>query len=474
MVFNSFQFLWLFPLIFAVYYAVVRFAGTWHHGRAANLLLVIISYGVYAQWGLGYAAVMLGVTVVTYVSARLIERHNAYGSKRYLVVTGAVLALLPLLVLKYSGLLVDLAGIVYAPARSVEVSLVAPMGISFFSFQALGYLFDVYRRRIEAEHDWWDYMLFVSFFPQILCGPISRAENLLPQIKAKRKFCYPAAVEGLKMLLWGMFIKVVMADRLALYVDLVLGNYTVCSGTSCLMAMVMFTFQIYGDFAGYSLMACGVGRLLGFDLVNNFRNPYLAVSVTDFWRRWHISLSTWLRDYVYIPLGGSRCGRWRNRLNIIITFAVCGVWHGARLSYIVWGLLHGLLQVVEKFFGLGRRESRNVAVKVIRMVVTFVVINVTMLVFRMPTVADAWRCIVQIFTDHGPLLLVNARTTMVYCVASIAVVVAHDILTEYRPGSRVLMCSRNVVVRWGVYATLTVSIVMAGVLGSGDFIYLRF
>lgn len=474
MVFNSLQFLWLFPLIFAVYYALVKLTGARYHGRVANLMLVVVSYGVYAQWGLGYAAVMLGVTVMTYLAARLIEQRKAYGRKRYLIVTGVVLALLPLIVLKYTGLLTQLAGLVYAPARSIEVTLVAPMGISFFTFQALGYLFDVYRRRIEAEHNWWNYMLFVSFFPQILCGPISRAGNLLPQIKSQREFCYPMVVSGLKMFLWGMFIKVVMADRLALYVDLVLGNYAACTGTTCLVAMVMFSFQIYGDFAGYSLMARGVGRLLGFDLVNNFRNPYLAVSVTDFWRRWHISLSTWLRDYVYIPLGGSRCSRWRNRLNIIITFAVCGVWHGAGLSYIVWGLLHGLLQVVEKAIGLGRTECRNIAEKVIRIILTFVVINVTMLVFRMPTVADACTCIVRIFTDHGPILLYNAHTTMAYCIASIAVVVAHDVWTEYRPGSKVLMDSHHRVVRWGAYAALAMSIVMTGVLGSCDFIYLRF
>lgn len=474
MVFNSLQFLWLFPLIFAVYYAVVKLTGAWHHGRVANLLLVIVSYGVYAQWGLGYAVVMLGVTIVTYLTTRLIEHRKAYGCKRYLIVSGVVLALLPLIILKYSGLLAQLAGLVYAPAGSIEVTLIAPMGISFFTFQALGYLFDVYHRRIEAEHNWWDYMLFVSFFPQLLCGPISRAGNLLPQIKAQREFCYPMAVSGLKMFLWGMFIKVVMADRLALYVDLVLDNYAACSGTTCLVAMVMFTFQIYGDFAGYSLMARGVGRLLGFDLVNNFRNPYLAVSVTDFWRRWHISLSTWLRDYVYIPLGGSRCSRRRNRLNIIVTFAVCGLWHGARLSYIVWGLLHGLLQVVEKSIGLGRTETRNVAEKVIRTLLTFVVINVTMLVFRMPTVGDAWGCIARIFTDHGPILLHNAHTTLAYCIVSIAVVVAHDVWTEYRPGSKVLMSSRYKAVRWGLYAAVAMSIVMIGVLGSGDFIYLRF
>ena len=179
-------------------------------------------------------------------------------------------------------------------------------------------------------------MLFVAFFPQILSGPISKAASLLPQIKAERVFCYANAVQGLKWILWGFFLKTVMADRLGLYVDVVYNNYEYYSGATCFLASILYSFQIYGDFAGYSLMAIGVGRLMGFDLINNFNRPYFSTSVTEFWRRWHISLSTWLRDYIYIPLGGSRCSKIRSYYNIFLTFLVSGIWHGANWTFKLW------------------------------------------------------------------------------------------------------------------------------------------
>lgn len=202
---------------------------------------------------------------------------------------------------------------------------------------------------MKAERNFLHYALYVSFFPSIVSGPINKASLILPQIKALRPyFDYSKAVAGLKCMLWGMFMKVVVADRVALYVDTVLPRYENYSGLSCFAASLLYSVQIYADFAGYSLMAIGVGRVLGFELAENFRRPYLSYSVTDFWRRWHISLSTWLKDYVYIPLGGSRCSRLRNYWNIIVTFLVSGIWHGANWTFIVWGLWHGVFQVVEK------------------------------------------------------------------------------------------------------------------------------
>lgn len=348
-----------------------------------------------------------------------------------------------------------------------------PLGISFFTFQAVGYLFDVYYQRIKAEHNWWDYMLFVAFFPQILSGPISKAKDLLPQIKGERSFDYDKAVQGLKWLLWGMFLKVVMADRLGLYVDKVLDNYMYSSGTSCLLASFFYTFQIYGDFAGYSLMAIGVGRLLGFDLVNNFNHPYLSTSITDFWRRWHISLSTWLKDYVYIPLGGSRCSKLRCYWNIFVTFLVSGIWHGANWTFIVWGIMHGVFQIIEKALGLQKCESRKLGVVLPRIIITFVLVNFAWLVFRMPTIADAYECFVRILTDHGALLS-PSKKDMVFSFGAILVVMISDIWMERNANSRVLMNSKSKVVRWCTYVVLTLSIVLCGVLDSGQFIYVNF
>ena len=348
MIFNSFQFIWLFPIIFCLYH-FVNSSFKKCYSKIGNILLLIISYLLYTNWIPAYSIFLLGITAITYISAIFIE---TYSSKRKIIIyTGVILTLLPLLIFKYYNFLnnsiVDLLNYCGLKFEFKGLNLIVPIGISFYTFQALGYLWDVYYGKIKAEKNWWDYMLFVSFFPQIASGPISKASDLLPQIKAEREFNYSQAVEGLKFLLWGMFLKVVLADRLGLYVDSVYSNYQYHNGLTCLMASVMYSFQIYGDFAGYSCMAVGVGKLLGFDLINNFKRPYLAVSVTDFWRRWHISLSTWLKDYIYIPLGGSRCSKLRNYWNIFVTFLVSGIWHGANWTFIVWGILHGLLQIIE-------------------------------------------------------------------------------------------------------------------------------
>ena len=236
-----------------------------------------------------------------------------------------------------------------------------PIGISFFSFQAYGYLADVYYRRTDCERNLRDYALFISFFPQIASGPISKAKDLLPQIKSLKTFDADKATQGLKLLLWGLFLKVVLADRLGLYVDSIYDNYTYQTGFSLFVASLCYSLQIYGDFAGYSLMAIGVAKVLGFDLINNFNRPYFATSITDFWHRWHISLSIWLRDYVYIPLGGSRCSKLRTYWNIFATFLVSGIWHGANWTFIIWGIIHGVAQIAEKALRLQKYEGGGIA-----------------------------------------------------------------------------------------------------------------
>lgn len=473
MIFNSFQFLWLFPIIFAGYYLIGSLAKKRLWRKADNILLLVISYVLYMQHRPDFALVLLGVTAITYFAALIIERKQAYGRKKYIIFFGALLALLPLLVFKYTGfissVLTDLTGM----GGPVGLNWVIPLGISFFTLQAVAYLFDVYYQRVKAEHDWWDYMLFVSFFPQILAGPISRAADLLPQIKAQREFNYNKAVEGMKWLLWGMFMKVVMADRLGIYVDSVLDNYIYNTGASCLVASFGYTFQIYGDFAGYSFMAMGVGKLMGFDLINNFRRPCLAVSVSDFWRRWHISFSSWLKYFVYIPLGGSRCSKPRNYLNLLLTFFVSGAWHGANWTYIVWGTMHGVFLIIEKILGLHKYENRHWWVIVPRIIITFILVTSTRVFFRMPSIDDAWDCIVRIFTEFGSLPVKFNRDS-IYALLSIGVVLIVDIFMEIKPNAKVLMSSQYTVVRWATYLILTVAIVMFGVVDSGQFIYVRF
>ncbi len=389
----------------------------------------------------------------------------------------ATLALLPLLIFKYYNFINDTVGDLLASigvATNIPgLNWAVPIGISFFSFQAVGYLFDVYYKRIPAERNWWDYMLFVAFFPQILSGPISKAKDLLPQIKTNRQFDYNRAVAGLKFLLWGMFLKTVMADRLGLYVDKVFDNWEYNSGISCLVASLAYSFQIYGDFAGYSLMAVGVGRLMGFELINNFNRPYFSVSITDFWRRWHISLSTWLKDYVYIPLGGSRCSKARNYFNIIVTFLVSGVWHGANWTFIVWGLLHGVLQVVEKALGLQRCDSRKLFVRLPRIIITFVLINFLWTVFRMPSITDAAGVIARMFTVPGTLMKLGNRDIL-FSLMSVGIVLTSEMVQEFASSEFTMLNNRHAPIRWSTYVIIVVIIMLAGVFDSSQFIYVSF
>ena len=297
-------------------------------------------------------------------------------------------------------------------------------------------MLDVYYGRIKAESNFLDYALFISFFPSILSGPINKASLVLPQIKSLRTyFDYGKAVEGLKMILWGMFMKVVVADRVGLYVDTVLPSYMNYTGVTCFAASIFYTIQIYADFAGYSLMAIGVGKVLGFELTENFRRPYFAVSVTEFWHRWHISLSTWLKDYVYIPLGGSRCSKLRNYWNIFVTFLVSGIWHGANWTFIVWGCMHGVCQIIEKTLGLNKKQSDSGWVKAVRILVTFLIVNFAWLFFRMPTLSDACGVIVRIFDFRLPMTLyVTALPTPPLMLIGCALLFFKDFRDEFFSG----------------------------------------
>ena len=350
-----------------------------------------------------------------------------------------------------------------------------PIGISFFTFQALGYLLDVYYKRIEAEKDFLTYALFISFFPSIVAGPINKASLIIPQLKAIRPyFDYVKAVAGLKMLLWGMFMKVVVADRVALYVDTVLPNYLNYTGTSCFLASIMYTIQIYADFAGYSLMAIGVGKVLGLELTENFRRPYFAVSVTDFWRRWHISLSTWLKDYVYIPLGGSRCSKLRNYWNIFVTFLVSGIWHGANWTFIVWGIWHGLFQIIEKAIGQQKCEYGWFG-KSVKIIITFLLVNFAWIFFRMPTLADACGVIRRIFdTNLSIALFLPGNSDLLFMIMGIGMLFFKDMSDEFMPNRFCCFENKNRYVRWCSYITIVILIMLTGVFSADQFIYANF
>lgn len=474
MIFNSFQFLWLFPLIFLAYWGCGLFAKGENLRKLSNFGLLIASYLLYMQWNPAYALLLLAVTAITYSCALVIERNNAFGRKKYIIASGATLALVPLLVFKYYNFINEsVTSLLGLGCGLPGLNWAIPLGISFFTFIAVGYLFDVYYQRIKAEHNWWDYMLFVSFFPQIMSGPISKAKDLLPQIKAPRTFDHVKAVEGMKWFLWGMFLKVVLADNIGLYVDKSMPAYMYQSGTTSIFTAVMYSFQIYGDFAGYSFMAIGVGRLLGFDLVNNFRRPYLSTSVTDFWRRWHISLSTWLKDYVYIPMGGSRCSKLRCYWNIIVTFLVSGIWHGANWTFIVWGLFHGVCQVIEKMLGLQKCETNKPYVKVVRILFTFIIVTIAWVFFRMPTIADGWGMVSNMVTGGGlDLSYANQKWKLIVGL-SMTILIVKELCEDFLPRLS-LFNHHNSIVRWSTYVALILLIMLCGIMDAGQFIYVSF
>lgn len=471
MIYNSVNFIVLYPLIFLLYYLIPA-----RYTKLRNIFLLIVSYLLYLQWKPVYALILLAVTAITYLAALKV---NGSRHPKRLITVSVILTLLPLLFFKYFNFINDsistLLSAIGLDFHLQGLNWAIPIGISFFTFQALGYLWDVYYKRQEPENDFLKYALFISFFPSILSGPINKASLVIPQLKNLRPyFDYGKAVEGLKMLLWGMFMKVVVADRLALYVDVVLPNYENYTGLTCFAASILYTIQIYADFAGYSLMAIGVGKTLGLELTENFRRPYFATSITEFWHRWHISLSTWLKDYIYIPMGGSRCSKARNYWNIFVTFLVSGIWHGANWTFIVWGCMHGICQIFEKMLGLQKSENGPV-VRAVRIIITFLLVNMAWIFFRMPTLADACHVIGRIFDTSLPMTLyIDLIPNLPFTVTAIMLLLLKDLRDEYFPGRFRLMESRHVVIRWATFMVIMIMILSMGVLSSDQFIYANF
>jgi len=436
-----------------------------------------VSYLLYINWKPSYALILLGVTVVTYCSAILLEKSNDKYKKAIINTGGVILTILPLLIFKYYNFINETVYSVlfdFGLRMKVEgLNWALPIGISFFTFQALGYMIDVRTKKISAEKNFLDYALFVGFFPQIASGPISKAGDFLPQIKMKRPFVESFVSQGMKYLLWGMFLKIVVADRVGIYVDAVYNNYEFQNGVSCFIASILYSIQIYSDFAGYSLMAIGVARILGFDLINNFRRPYFSVSVTDFWRRWHISLSTWLKDYIYIPLGGSRNSKARTYWNIFVTFLVSGIWHGASWTFIVWGVFHGLAQIIEKMIGCQKYEKQDLG-RAFRILITFLIVNFAWIFFRMPTLSDGCNVIIKIFTQFTGIPFLPAKGILFYMLTGVLMLFMKDFYDEFYPNKLRLFDNKRFIVRYTCYFVTLFIMLLIGVFDSGQFIYFKF
>lgn len=354
MLFNSIQFLLFFPIVTIIYFLLPE--------KIRYIWLLICSYYFYMSWGRKQGLLLLGVTVLTYMAGmaldrlkggNLSEKKRARVRKACLTVT-IVLNIGLLAYFKYAGYMIRILNRVLAALDSQKAvsiaEIVLPIGISFYIFQALGYVIDVYREDIYAERNFLKYALFISFFPQLVAGPIERSKNLLAQIGKPEKFSFENLRSGLLLMLWGFFLKMVIADRAAVIVDTVYRNGATYYGLYIVIATFLFAIQIYCDFSGYSTIARGAALVLGFHLTDNFNAPYFSKSVKEFWRRWHISLTGWFRDYLYIPLGGNRKGKIRTACNLLFVFAASGLWHGAGAAYVIWGLLNGIYQVVGNIF----------------------------------------------------------------------------------------------------------------------------
>ena len=476
MAFNSFNFWLIYPFIFGVYWLI---PAKWNELR--KIFLIVISYLLYMNWKPSFAIVLLGVTIITYFGGLLLEMSKDKNIRRlrrkHLMWLFVLFGLLPLLVFKYYDF-INISLTTGLTAIGLKFALpglnwMIPVGISFFTFQAVGYMLDVYHVRIKAEKNILDYILFVSFFPQVTSGPISTLKELMPQIKTTHKFDYAQGIQGLKNLLWGMFIKLVIADRLGIFVDMVYANYINYSGSTCLVASIFYTIQIYCDFAGYSLMAIGIAKTLGFHLIDNFSRPYLAVSITDFWKRWHISLTRWLTRQIYIPMGGSRCSKLRTCWNILITFLVSGIWHGANWTFIIWGLMHGALQIIEKVLGWQKYEGHSWMAKTTRIIITFLLVNFAWVFFRMPNIGEAFSMIGKIFTDVGIPDVSSLSSSALFMIScGLMILMFKDLKDEFFVNRMPLF--RYKFIRWSVYVLLFCTMIATGVLDGGQFIYAGF
>jgi D-alanyl-lipoteichoic acid acyltransferase DltB (MBOAT superfamily) len=489
MLFNSLHFLVFFPIVIGLYFGLPP--------RWRNPLLLLASYYFYMSWRAAYAILLLATTLLDYYSGYRMSLLPTKQARRPWLYLSLASNLGTLFIFKYFNFFRDaglqLAQVLHLPHAAVPAfGLLLPVGVSFYTFQSLGYIVDVYQGRLEAERNFGRFALFVAFFPQLVAGPIERGGHMLPQFRRQHEFDYARIVSGLRLMAWGLFKKVVVADRLALLVNPVFNNPQQHSeGPLLVLATLAFTFQIYGDFSGYTDLARGAARILGFDFNLNFRQPYQSASVPEFWRRWHISLSSWFRDYLYIPLGGSRVGQFRSYGNLLAVFLVSGLWHGANWTFLVWGGLHGLYLVLSTWARPAReRLARLTGLSAhpglrrgLGVGITFVLVAYAWIFFRANNLGDAlfisrhllsgWHLsgrqiatlLLEFSQHYRPELAVSALG------------VGLMLLVEYfgsRRSPQAWVAAQPFALRWTGYVGLALLILYLGVFNSTSFIYFQF
>ena len=518
MLFNSLEFAFFLPIVFLLYwfltpsgtngprYSLFRY---WHVSeqtalRIQNAFVLIASYIFYGWWNWRFLLLIAFTSFCSWGSGLLIGKsvssvQSVDGRKKakFWMITNIILNLGILAVFKYYDFFVSEFGQLFGISTdSLLLKIILPVGISFYTFQALSYSIDVYRQKIEPTKDIIAFFAFISFFPQLVAGPIERATNLLPQFLNKRTFSYNQATDGMRQILWGLFKKIVVADNCATYVDQVWATYDTQTGSTLLLAAILFTFQIYGDFSGYSDIAIGTAKLFGIKLMRNFNNPYFSRDIAEFWRRWHISLTTWFRDYVYIPLGGSRPEipahiqhpeRYKKLIiirNTFVIFLLSGFWHGANWTFIAWGAYHALLFLPLILLGINRKYTNQVAEGRLlptwkecgQMLLTFAFVVLGWIIFRAETITQAWEYICGILINgviQGPYLINRA-----YYIP-LAISILFMLMTEWwnREEPHGLAINKTISIHWIrriIYLGIVLFIIYYGRFSYNQFIYFQF
>ena len=506
MLFNSLQYAIFLPIVFLLYWFVFdRFISKskWQL-RLQNAFVVVASYIFYGWWNWRFLLLIVFTSFCSWGSGMLMQRvenqqidPNLTGGgksleinklqrrKKLITTANIVLNLLILAVFKYYDFFVaEFAKLFHISTDGLLLKVILPVGISFYTFQALSYSIDVYRGKIEPTKDIIAFFAFISFFPQLVAGPIERATNLLPQFLKKREFHFYTAADGMRQILWGLFKKIVVADNCAVYVDEVFKNYTDQSGSTLLLAAIFFTFQIYGDFSGYSDIAIGTAKLFGIKLMRNFNIPYFSRDIAEFWRRWHISLTTWFRDYVYIPMGGSRVSKVNVIRNTFVIFLLSGFWHGANWTFIAWGAYHAILSLPLILTGKNRKYTNQVAEGRIlptlkecgQMFLTFFLVVIGWIVFRAESIGMAWEYVCGM--SNNSLLSFPwypTRNTLFLMVFSILLMLAVEWLQRSKAhGLEFGNDSRYRWVRWCIYLIVTLMVFVLQSSKATQFIYFQF
>jgi alginate O-acetyltransferase complex protein AlgI len=477
MLFNSIDFALFFPIVFVLYWFV-----THKNIKLQNLLIVLASYIFYGWWDWKFLSLILFSTLIDYLIGIGLQKQVNVNNRKILLFTSIFINLGFLGVFKYYNFFIDnfISAFTYfgANIKPNTLSIILPVGISFYTFQTLSYSIDVYKNKIQPTNDFIAFSAFVCFFPQLVAGPIERASNLLPQFYKKRFFDYSKAVDGMQLILWGLFKKVVIADNCAQFANIIFNDYSNFSGSTLLLGTIFFSFQIYGDFSGYSDIAIGTSKLLGFNLSKNFNFPYFSKTIPEFWKRWHISLSSWFKDYVYIPLGGSKNGLYKHIRNTFIIFTVSGFWHGANWTFVIWGLLNAIYFLPSLFFK--RKDinyQNNLYLKIknnLSILTTYILILFSWIFFRSNHISDAFNFIKIIFSDS--LFIIpkfNDSQRAIPIILLLLCFISMEWIAKKYDHVLQILNSKSKLFRWSFYYILVITIfIFAG--STQQFIYFQF